>query len=245
MPVNNVNPAVATVDPRDRVIVALDLDNVVQARALVDRIGDAAHFYKIGYRLGFSGGLDFARTLIGEGKKVFLDFKLHDIGNTVSEGVAAVASLGVDLLTVHAYPQTMRAAVRGRGDASMKLLAVTVLTSYDDADLADAGYAATVGDLVARRAAQAREAGIDGIVCSPQEIGSVRGALGPQGLIVTPGIRPAGADAGDQKRVMTPGEAVRAGADHLVIGRPITRADDPRAAAHAIMDEIAGATGGA
>ncbi|MGY6568338.1 MAG: orotidine-5'-phosphate decarboxylase [Salinarimonas sp.] len=237
------NAQAVSVDPRDRVIVALDLDSVAQARALVDDIGDAAHFYKIGYRLGFSGGLDFARMLISEGKKVFLDFKLHDIGNTVSEGVAAVASLGVDLLTVHAYPQTMQAAVRGRGDAAMKLLAVTVLTSYDDADLAEAGYAATVGDLVARRAAQAREAGIDGIVCSPQEIASVRAALGPQGLIVTPGIRPVGADAGDQKRVMTPGEAVRAGADHLVIGRPITKADDPRAAAQAIMDEIADATG--
>jgi orotidine-5'-phosphate decarboxylase len=245
MSANNAKPSSAPVDPRDRVIVALDLDSVAQARALVDRIGDAAHFYKIGYRLGFSGGLDFARTLISEGKKVFLDFKLHDIGNTVSEGVAAVASLGVDLLTVHAYPQTMQAAVRGRGDASMKLLAVTVLTSYDDADLADAGYASGVSDLVERRAAQAREAGIDGIVCSPREIGPVRAALGPQGLIVTPGIRPAGADAGDQKRVMTPGEAVGAGADHLVIGRPITKADDPRAAAQAIMDEIAGVTGSA
>lgn len=226
-------------DPRDSIIVALDLPDVAQARELVARIGDGAHFYKIGYRLGFAGGLAFARELVDQGRKVFLDFKLHDIGNTVTEGVAAIGALGVDLATVHAYPQTMKAAVTGRGDGALKLLAVTVLTSYDDTDLAEAGYATSVSELVARRAAQAREAGIDGIVCAPQEIATVRAALGPNGLIVTPGIRPAGEDAGDQKRVMTPGEAVRAGADHLVIGRPITRAADPRAAAMAIAEDIA------
>jgi len=227
-------------DPRDSIIVALDLPDVAQARALVTRIGDGARFYKIGYRLGFAGGLTFARELVDQGCKVFLDFKLHDIGNTVSEGVAAISALGVDLATVHAYPQTMKAAVAGRGEDALKLLAVTVLTSYDDADLAEAGYGTSVADLVARRAEQAREAGIDGIVCAPQEITTVRAALGPDRLIVTPGIRPAGADAGDQKRVMTPGEAVRAGADHLVIGRPITRAADPRAAAMAVAEDIAG-----
>lgn len=232
--------AVTTRDPRDSIIVALDLPDVAQARALVAQIGDGAHFYKIGYRLGFSGGLAFARELVDQGSKVFLDFKLHDIGNTVAEGIAAIRELGVDLATVHAYPQTMKAAVAGRGDSALKLLAVTVLTSYDDADLAEAGYGTSVADLVARRATQAREAGIDGIVCSPQEIATVRAALGRGRLIVTPGIRPAGADAGDQKRVMTPGEAVRAGADHLVIGRPITRAADPRAAAMAIAEDIAG-----
>jgi orotidine-5'-phosphate decarboxylase len=232
--------AAKPLDPRDPIIVALDLPDVAQARALVAQIGDGAHFYKIGYRLGFSGGLAFARELVDQGRKVFLDFKLHDIGNTVAEGIAAIRELGVDLATVHAYPQTMKAAVAGRGDSALKLLAVTVLTSYDDADLAEAGYGTSVADLVARRAAQAREAGIDGIVCSPQEIATVRAALGRGGLIVTPGIRPAGAEAGDQKRVMTPGEAVRAGADYLVIGRPITRAADPRAAAMAIAEDIAG-----
>lgn len=226
-------------DARDKVIVALDLASVEEARALVARIGDAATFYKIGYRLGFAGGLAFARELVGEGKRVFLDFKLHDIGNTVAEGVASVAGIGVDFLTVHAYPQTMRAAVQGRGDAGLKLLAVTVLTSYDDADLAEAGYATDVASLVARRAAQAREAGIDGVVCSPHEIAPVRAALGPDRLIVTPGVRPAGAAAGDQKRVLTPAQAIRAGADHLVVGRPITQAADPRAAAAAIVEEAA------
>lgn len=235
----SVSDAAELRDPRDPVIVALDLPDVAQARALVAQIGDGAHFYKIGYRLGFSGGLAFARELVDQGRRVFLDFKLHDIGNTVAEGVAAIREIGVDLTTVHAYPQTMKAAVAGRGDGALKLLAVTVLTSYDDADLAAAGYGGSVADLVARRAAQAREAGIDGIVCSPQEIATVRAAIGPDRLIVTPGIRPAGADAGDQKRVMTPGEAVRAGADHLVIGRPITQAADPRAAAMAIAEDIA------
>lgn len=226
-------------DARDKVIVALDLASVDEARALVARIGDAATFYKIGYRLGFAGGLDFARELVGEGKRVFLDFKLHDIGNTVAEGVAAVTKIGVDFLTVHAYPQTMRAAAQGRSGADLKLLAVTVLTSYDDADLEEAGYACDVATLVARRAAQAREAGIDGVVCSPHEIAPVRAALGAGGLIVTPGVRPAGAAAGDQKRVLTPAQAIRAGADHLVVGRPITQAADPRAAAAAIVEEAA------
>ena len=166
---------------------------------------------------------------------------MHDIGNTVTEGVESLTKLGVTFLTVHAYPQTMRGAVEGRGDSAMKLLAVTALTSYDDGDLKDAGYGLAVRDLVRMRAQQARIAGVDGIVCSAAETEIVRGVIGPDMVIVTPGIRPAGSAAGDQKRTLTPGEAIAAGADHLVIGRPVIRAADPRAAAAAIMDEIAGA----
>jgi len=225
-------------DPRDRLIVALDLPSVPEAEALIDRIGDAATFYKIGYRLGYAGGLALAERLAARGLKIFLDLKLHDIGNTVEEGVRSASGLGATFLTVHAYPQTMRAAVRGRG-ASLKILAVTVLTSYDDADAAEAGYALPVAELVAKRAAQAAEIGIDGLVCSAAEAASVRRIVGPDRLIVTPGIRPAGAEAGDQKRVMTPGDARRVGIDHVVVGRPITGAADPRAVAQAIVAELA------
>jgi orotidine-5'-phosphate decarboxylase len=225
-------------DPRDRLIVALDVPGVAEAEALIDRLGDAATFYKIGYRLAYAGGLALAERLIAGGNKVFLDLKLHDIGNTIEEGVRAVSGLGATFLTVHAYPQTMRAAVKGRGNG-LRILAVTVLTSYDDADAAEAGYALPVADLVARRAAQAAEIGIDGLVCSAAEAAGVRGIVGPDRLIVTPGIRPAGAEAGDQKRVMTPGDARRAGIDHVVVGRPITGAADPRAVARAIVAEMA------
>ncbi|WP_096484551.1 orotidine-5'-phosphate decarboxylase [Methylorubrum populi] len=224
-------------DPRDRLIVALDLPDVAAAERLVARIGDAATFYKIGYRLAYAGGLDFAARLAAEGKKTFLDLKLHDIGNTVEEGVRSASALGATFLTVHAYPQTMRAAVRGRS-SGLKILAVTVLTSYDDADAAEAGYALPVADLVARRAEQAAVIGIDGIVCSAAEAQAVRGRIGPSGLIVTPGIRPAGAEAGDQKRVMTPAQARAAGIDHVVVGRPITGAEDPRAIAQRIVAEM-------
>ena len=228
-------------DIRDRMIVALDVPTVWDAYRIVGALDDRASFYKIGYRLAFAGGLDLARQLASEGKKVFLDLKLHDIGNTVTEGVQSLRNLGVSFLTVHAYPQTMRGAVEGRGDAKMRLLAVTALTSYDDGDLRDAGYGLAVRDLVRLRAEQARHAGIDGIVCSAAETELVRDVIGPDMVIVTPGIRPSGSAAGDQKRTLTPGEAIRAGADHLVIGRPIIREADPRAAAAAIMDEIAGA----
>jgi orotidine-5'-phosphate decarboxylase len=227
---------------RDRLIVALDVPTIWDAYRLIGQLGDEASFYKIGYRLAFAGGLDLARQLIAEGKKVFLDLKLHDIGNTVTEGVDSLTSLGVTFLTVHAYPQTMRGAVEGRGDAPLKLLAVTALTSYDDGDLRDAGYGLAVRDLVRLRAEQARTTGIDGIVCSAAETEIVRDVIGADMLIVTPGIRPAGGAAGDQKRTLTPGEAIRAGVDHLVIGRPIIRAADPRGATAAIMDEIAAAS---
>ena len=224
--------------PRERLIVALDLSSVEAAEALVARLGDAVSFYKIGYQLAYAGGLLYAQTLAGAGKQVFLDLKLHDIGNTVTQGVKSVARLGATFLTVHAYPQTMRAAVEAR-EGGLRILGVTVLTSYDDSDLKAAGYAASVKALVARRAEQARELGVDGLVCSPEEAANVRAIVGGGLALVTPGIRPAGAEAGDQKRIMTPAAAIAAGADYLVVGRPIVAASDPRAAAEAIVAEIA------
>jgi orotidine-5'-phosphate decarboxylase len=224
---------------RDRLIVALDVETVEAARALVSTLGDAVSFYKIGMELAYGGGLTLAQDLKDAGKRVFIDLKLHDIGATVERATRQIARMGMDFLTIHAYPQTMAAARAGAGD--LKLLAVTVMTSYDDADLAEAGYAYGVADLVARRAAQARAAGIDGLILSPLELAAIRPVVGPDMLLVTPGVRPAGADAGDQKRIMTPAQAVAASADHIVVGRPITRAADPRAAAEVIVAEIAGA----
>jgi orotidine-5'-phosphate decarboxylase len=180
-------------------------------------------------------------VLASAGKQIFLDLKLHDIGNTVAKGVESVARLGATFLTVHAYPQTMHAAVDARAGSNLRLLAVTVLTSYDDADLAAAGYDFTVSELVAERAAQAHDVGIDGLVCSGEEAAMLRPVVGASMVLVTPGIRPAGADAGDQKRIMTPAAAIAAGADHLVVGRPIIAAPDPKAAAEAIVAEIANA----
>ena len=230
-------------DARDRLIVALDLPSVAAAEAMVARLGDTVSFYKIGYQLAFAGGLSFAETLVRANKRVFLDLKLHDIGNTVARGVDSVAKLGATFLTVHAYPQTMHAAADTRKGTSLRILAVTVLTSYDDADLAAAGYDFTVPELVAERAAQARDIGIDGLVCSPEEAETVRTIIGPGMVLVTPGIRPADTDKSDQKRVMTPASAIAAGADHLVVGRPIVHAADPKAAAEAIIKEIANAAG--
>jgi orotidine-5'-phosphate decarboxylase len=227
--------------PRDRLIVALDVPSIPAAAALVERIGDAVSFYKIGYQLAFAGGMALAETLVGAGKQVFLDLKLHDIGNTVEKGVESVARTGATFVTVHAYPQTMKAAVAARGGAGLRILAVTVLTSYDDADLAAAGYALGVSSLVARRATQAREIGVDGLVCSAEEAAALRSLVGGSMMLVTPGIRPAGAAAGDQKRVMTPARAITAGADYLVVGRPIVEAADPKAAAEAIVAEITAA----
>lgn len=227
---------------RDRLIVALDLPSVEAAQALVTRAGDAVTFYKIGYQLGFAGGLSFAQKLIGEGKQVFLDFKLHDIGNTVEKGTESIARIGATFLTVHAYPQTMKAAVAGKGSSKLKILAVTVLTSYDNTDLAAAGYKPGVAELAAMRAQQARDLGVDGLVCSPEEAAALRKITGPGMALVTPGIRPAGSAAGDQKRIMTPAKAIAAGADYLVVGRPIVEAADPKAAAEAIVAEIAQAT---
>src|ERR1700692_2201458 len=229
----------SVIAPRDRLIVPLDLPNVAAAEAMIARLGDSVTFYKIGYQLAYAGGLPLVGKLVDGGKKVFTDLKLHDIGNTVARGVESVAKLGATFLTVHAYPQTMKAAVEGRAGSSLKILAVTVLTSYDDGDLHAAGYRLGVADLVEARAQQAQVLGVDGLVCSPEEAASVRKIVGHQMNLVTPGIRPAGADAGDQKRIMTPARAISAGADYLVVGRPITSAADPKAAADAIQAEIA------
>ena len=220
--------------PDPRLIVALDLPTVAAARDMVARIGPSATFYKIGLELAFVGGIDLARDLVDAGARVFLDLKLHDIPNTVSRATARIADLGATFLTVHAYPQTMVAAREGRGDGGLQILGVSVLTSADDADLAAAGYAEGAAALVTRRALQARDAGLQGLVLSPQEVGAVRKLVGPDLCLVTPGIRPGGSDQGDQKRTLTPAEAIAAGADYLVVGRPITAASDPRAAADAI-----------
>src|SRR5258708_2149470 len=229
----------ATIVLRDRLIVTLDLASVATAEAMIGKLGDSVTFYKIGYQLAYAGGLPLVRQLADNGKKVFIDLKLHDIGNTVARGVESVAKLGATFLTVHAYPQTMKAAVEARAGSSLKILAVTVLTSYDDGDLHAAGYRLNVADLVEARAQQAQVLGVDGLVCSPEEAASVRKIVGHRMHLVTPGIRPAGADVGDQKRIMTPSRAISGGADYLVVGRPITAAADPKAAADAIQVEIA------
>jgi orotidine-5'-phosphate decarboxylase len=229
-------------DIRDRVIVALDVPDVAQARSIVDTLGEEATFYKIGYELAFVGGLDFARDLVASGKKVFLDLKLHDIPNTIEKGVGQIARMGMTFLTVHAYPQTLAAAAKGAAGSSLGVLGVSVMTSMDDGDLARAGYGMGVQDLIARRALQIEEAGCRGIICSAVDIATVRRAVGESLAIVTPGIRPAGSALADQKRVMTPGEAIRAGVDNMVIGRPITGAADPKTAMRSILDEIASAS---
>ncbi len=225
---------------RERLIVALDAPSAEAARALVDRLGDCVGFYKIGMELIYGGGgLALAERLIGEGAQVFIDLKLHDIPHTVERAAAQIATLGATFLTVHAYPQTMRAALAGAAGSGLKLLGVTVLTSADDADLAEAGYAFGARALVSRRAAQAEAIGLAGVVASAAEAATLR-AEGRRLTLVCPGIRPAGGDAGDQKRVATPARAIADGADYLVIGRPITAAADPRAAAEAIVGEMGG-----
>lgn len=228
-------------NPRERLIVALDLPSVEAARALVERLDDSVSFYKVGMELIYGGGgLALARELIGSGRRVFVDLKLHDIPHTVERATAQIATLGATFLTVHAYPQTMRAAKAGAEGSGLKLLGVTVLTSADDSDLAEAGYAFGARELVSRRARQAEEIGLAGIVASPAEAAPLR-AEGRRLTLVCPGVRPAGGEAGDQKRVATPARAVADGADYLVVGRPITGAPDPRAAAEAIIQEIAAA----
>src|SRR3954469_24922566 len=229
--------------PRDRLIVALDTPSVAAAEAMIARLGDSVSFYKIGYQLAYAGGLPLVRQLAGAGKKVFADLKLHDIGNTVARGVESVAALGVTFLTVHAYPQTMKAAVEGRAGSHLKILAVTVLTSYDDGDLHAAGYRLSVSDLAEARAQQAQVLGLDGLVCAPDEAAALRKIVGHQMNLVTPGVRPAGAAAGDQKRIMTPGRAITAGADYLVVGRPVLEASEPKAAADGMQAEILQALG--
>lgn len=226
-----------TADPR--LIVALDVPTTDQAWSITQAVGDAVSFYKIGLQLLPVGGMDLCRRLKGAGKDVFLDFKLHDIPATVEKATRSITAGGADLLTVHAEPPVMRAAVAGREGSQLRILGVTVLTSYDDAMLTEMGYAYGARDLVLRRVEQALEAGVDGVVASAHEATEIRQRFGDDFLIVTPGIRPAGADIGDQKRVATPAAALARGATHLVVGRPVNAAEDPAAAARAIVDEMA------
>lgn len=231
-----------TADPR--LIVPLDLPTVDDARAMVERLGDAVSFYKIGLELLASDGMGLAHDLKASGKLIFLDWKLHDIGATVERSARVLAQSGCDLLTVHAEPQVMKAAVKARGDSSLKILAVTVLTSLTDADLVEMGYAFTARDLVERRVRQAIACGVDGIVSSPHEAALAReianDAGKPDFLIVTPGVRPEWSAKNDQARAATPADALSAGATHLVCGRPITAANDPREAALKVVAEMAG-----
>jgi orotidine-5'-phosphate decarboxylase len=228
---------------REKLIVALDFATPREAEALVTGLGDTVSFYKIGLELAYGGGLPFAQDLIRDGKQVFLDLKLHDIPATVSRACAQVAGSGARFLTVHAFPQTMTAAKLAAAGSSLRILGVTVLTSCDDRDLADAGYAYGVRDLVSRRATQACEAGIDGLILSAEEASVIRASVGNKMILVTPGIRQEGSTAADQKRTTTPAAAIAAGADYLVVGRPVTQAKNPREAAAAIVTEIACALG--
>jgi orotidine-5'-phosphate decarboxylase len=224
-----------------QLIVGLDVSTRARAEEIVSALGDSVSFYKIGYQCFYGAdGFALGKALIAAGKKVFFDLKLLDIDNTVEKGVAAIAETGATMLTVHAYPQCMRAAVRGAAGSDLCVLGVSVLTSMDDNDVAEAGFARDTAGLVALRAQQARDAGIGGLVSSPHEAEMVRTIIGSKMAIVTPGIRPAGAAKGDQKRVMGPAEALAAGATHLVVARPIIEADDPRAAALAILAEMDG-----
>lgn len=226
----------------DRLIVALDVPNALEGLKLAETLGDAVNFYKIGLGMLTGGGLALANELKGEfGKKIFLDMKLFDIGNTVEAAVRGLAQFDLDFLTVHGDPHVVRAAAEGKGGKDMKILAVTILTSLDRSDL-DAGLIkpGNVQDLVLERAARAMEAGADGVIASPQEAALIRALPEAEGkLIVTPGVRPAGAALGDQKRVATPAQAIKDGADHIVVGRPIRNAPDPRAAAQAVLAELA------
>jgi len=224
---------------KNRLIVALDMPTVEEAQRLIASLGDAVSFYKVGLELLFAGGLDLARALKRDGKHVFLDMKLLDIGNTVERAVANVTELGVDMLTVHGHDlKTMRAAVAGRGGAKLKLLAVTVLTNLTGDDLKQQGSSFSPAELVVQRAKLAYEAGFDGVIASGQEAGRVRDAVGSNFLIVTPGIRLTGSSTDDQQRITTPDNAIKAGASHIVVGRPITQADDPRLAAETFINHI-------
>jgi len=224
------------------IIVALDVETAGEARKLVAALGDSVGFYKVGLELYASAGMEFVRELKRDGHRVFLDLKLYDIGETVRRAVAQVARAGADFLTIHGMRQAMQAAVAGRGDAELKLLAVTVLTSVDDRDLEQDGYSKGAAELVDLRVRNAMADGMDGIVCSPVEAARVRSIAGRSAdgrpILVTPGVRSAGAATGDQKRIATPAQAIADGADYLVIGRQITRAADPRGEARRILAEI-------
>ncbi len=225
---------------KNRLIIALDLPSTAGAEAMTEQCGETVSFYKIGLQLLPVGGMELCERLRYRGKKVFLDFKLHDIPTTVEKATRSIASRGGDLLTVHAEPPVMRAAVAGRGDdPDLKLLGVTVLTAYDDAMLTEMGYAMGARDLVMRRVEQALEAGMDGVVASPLEAAEIREKFGDGLLIVTPGIRPSWSGKDDQARAATPADALRNGATHLVVGRPVNAAADPAEAARRILAEMA------
>ena len=226
-------------DPR--LIVPLDLPTVAQARAIVAELGEAVSFYKVGLELfATGGGMDLAHALKGQGKQVFLDWKLHDIGETVRRAAAVLADSGCDFLTVHGEPQVMEAAVRGKGRSQLKILAVTVLTSLSDGDLIEMGFAQTARALVERRIHHAVAAGCDGVIASPQEAAMARAIGGKDFLVVTPGVRPDWSAKNDQQRVATPSDALRSGASHIVCGRPITAANHPQDAARRVIAEMAG-----
>ncbi|HEU0119186.1 MAG TPA: orotidine-5'-phosphate decarboxylase [Bryobacteraceae bacterium] len=220
------------------IIIALDCETAAEARRIVDATAETVDYYKVGLELYAVSGMEVVNELLGRGKKVFLDLKLHDIGETVKRATAAIAKSGVSLLTVHAEPQVMRAAVAGRGSSDLRILAVTVLTSLDQMDVQEMGYTCTMRELFDLRVRSAVRAGVDGLVCSPLEVGEVRRTVGPEKLLVTPGVRSAGAAKGDQKRVATPAEAMADGASHLVIGRQVTRAADPNQAVREILAEL-------
>jgi orotidine-5'-phosphate decarboxylase len=222
------------------IIVALDVESAADASALIKRIGPHVNFYKVGLELYAAAGMDFVRGLLSDGHQVFLDLKFYDIPETVSRAVARVAETGVRFLTVHAVASVMRAAAAARQGSKLELLGVTVLTSFGPEDLDDLGFSGTIAELVEKRARKAMELGIDGVVASPLEAAALRRIIGPDALLVTPGVRSAGADAGDQKRIATPAQAIRDGASYLVIGRQITRAADPQAEVGKILLEIAG-----
>ena len=221
------------------IIIALDLETTEEARSVVRRLGSTACFYKVGLELYAAAGMDFVRELKQQGYRVFLDLKLYDIGETVRRSVAQIAKAGADFLTIHAMRPVMAAAVDGKGTSPLKLLGVTVLTSFDDHNLKEMGYALNISDLVGLRVRHAVETGMDGIVCSALEVARVRAITGPNATLVTPGVRSPGADADDQKRIATPAQAMTNGADYLVIGRQVTRARDPREEMLKILSEIA------
>ena len=226
----------APFDPR--LYVALDLPSIADARAMVTALGDSVISYKIGLQLLPIGGVEFGKELAAQGKNVFFDFKLHDIGATVEKATRSIAPLGAELLTVHGTPDVMAAAVKGKGRSNLKIMAVTVLTSLDDAALVEMGYFANAQELVIHRVRQAVKAGVDGVISSPLEAAAIRAMVPKDFLIVTPGVRMPGGDVGDQKRVATPGMALRNGASHIVVGRPITQSNDPRASVANILKDI-------
>ncbi len=227
--------------PRDRLIVPLDVPTVMDAEAMVETLGDSVSYYKIGHQLAFAGGLNFIRELRDMGKDIFLDMKLLDIDNTIEKGVENIVRMGVQMTTIHAYPHAMKAAVKAAKGSDLCLLGVTVMTNLDDDDLLENGYSLKARELVEQRARQASQIGMGGVVASAHEANMIHDVIKSDMAIVTPGIRPSGANVGDQKRVMTPAEAISAGSTHLVVGRPITAAEDPKTAALGVIDEIASA----